>query len=238
MTSERQRRPRFSDAHESNQDDLPLHVIAGAIGIASGLTALFVPKGSRLHRKIGTIFVCAMLVMAATAAGLAVQHGQRFNASQAVLTAYMVATALRTARERSQGTRWPDAGAMRIALIVALYDVRLGVEAVNSPRGTIDGSPAAMTFIFGAVALTAAIGDVRITLGRRLHGSLRIARHLWRMCFATFVATGSFFLGQARVIPEPVRTCPLLTILASLPLLLMPYWLRRVRVQRLPRQAG
>ena len=217
---------------------LPLHVIAGAIGIASGLTALFVLKGSRLHRKTGTIFVCAMLVMAATAAGLAAQHGQRFNASQAVLTAYMVVTALRTARHRIQEPHWLDASAMLIALVVALYDLRLGVEAANSPRGTIDGSPAAMIYIFGAVALMAALGDARLMMGRTLQGSSRIARHLWRMCFATFVATGSFFLGQAQVIPEPMRIYPLLTIPALLPLVLMSYWLRRVRVQRLPRQAS
>jgi hypothetical protein len=58
------------------------------------------------------------------------------------------------------------------------------------------------------------------------------------MCFATFVATGSFFQGQAQVIPEPIRIYPLLTILALLPLVLMSYWLRRVGVQRLPRQAS
>ena len=217
---------------------LPLHVIAGAIGIASGLTALFVLKGSRLHQKAGTIFVCAMLVLTATAAVLAVQHGQRFNASQAVLTAYMVMTALRTARQWVLEPGWLDAGGMLVALIVVLYDVSLGFEAANSARGTIDGSPAAMVFIFGSVALLAALGDARLMMGRTLHGSARIARHLWRMCFGTFVATGSFFLGQAQVIPEPIRIYPLLAIPALLPLALMFYWLRRVRAHRLARQAS
>ena len=52
------------------------------------------------------------------------------------------------------------------------------------------------------------------------------------MCFATFIATGSFFLGQAKVFPEPVRIVPLLAIPALAPLVLMLYWLARVAVGR------
>ena len=66
----------------------------------------------------------------------------------------------------------------------------------------------------------------------RLEGAQRIARHLWRMCFALFVASGSFFLGQAQVFPKPVRIYPLLAIPALLPLLLMLYWLARVLFTR------
>jgi hypothetical protein len=62
-----------------------------------------------------------------------------------------------------------------------------------------------------------------------LFGAQRIARHLWRMCFSLFIASGSFFLGQAKVIPKPIRIVPLLAIPALLPLVLMFYWLLRVR---------
>ena len=52
------------------------------------------------------------------------------------------------------------------------------------------------------------------------------------MCFALFVATGSFFLGQADVFPRSMRIIPLLAIPALLPLLLMFYWLARVSFRR------
>ena len=65
-------------------------------------------------------------------------------------------------------------------------------------------------------------------LARGLQGRRRVARHLWRMCFALFIATGSFFLGQAKVFPKPIRVMPLLAIPAVLPLLLMLVWLTRV----------
>jgi uncharacterized membrane protein len=44
------------------------HVIAGAIAIASGFVALYTLKGGTLHRKSGTIFLYAMLVMSLSGA--------------------------------------------------------------------------------------------------------------------------------------------------------------------------
>jgi hypothetical protein len=52
------------------------------------------------------------------------------------------------------------------------------------------------------------------------------------MCFSLFIASGSFFLGQAKVIPKPIRIFPLLAIPALLPLVLMLYWLARVLFTR------
>jgi hypothetical protein len=52
------------------------------------------------------------------------------------------------------------------------------------------------------------------------------------MCFGLFIATGSFFLGQMRFIPEPVRIVPLLLVLGFAPILFLIYWMWRVRVRR------
>ena len=66
-------------------------------------------------------------------------------------------------------------------------------------------------------------------------GGPRLARHLWRMCFALFIAAGSFFSIRERVatiLPEPFTTGPM----RALPILLlfgaMFYWLWRVRGRR------
>ena len=45
---------------------LPIHIIAGFIGLISGAVALSARKGAKLHRKGGMIFVYAMLVVAIT----------------------------------------------------------------------------------------------------------------------------------------------------------------------------
>jgi len=50
------------------------------------------------------------------------------------------------------------------------------------------------------------------------------------MCFGLFIATGSFFLGQAvKVFPFLANRTNLLIIPAVLPLLLLGFWLFRVR---------
>ena len=78
-------------------------------------------------------------------------------------------------------------------------------------------------------ALPAGIGDWRFIVRGRLSPTQRISRHLWRMCFALFIATGSFFLGQQKVMPLAVRGSPLLIVLALAPFAVMLFWLVRVR---------
>jgi hypothetical protein len=71
-------------------------------------------------------------------------------------------------------------------------------------------------------------------LVRGVHGSRRLARHVWRMCFAMFIATASFFLGQAKVIPKPLRIMPLLWIPVLVVLAMMLYWLVGLRLRKAP----
>ena len=78
--------------------------------------------------------------------------------------------------------------------------------------------------------LLAAAGDVRMLLRGGVFGAQRIVRHLWRMCFGLFIATGSFFLGQgSKVFPAFILKTNVLFIPAILPLILLIFWLFRVR---------
>jgi len=102
------------------------------------------------------------------------------------------------------------------------------LQAANSATGTLEGLPAAPGFMFGAVALLATVGDIRM-LARGIEGARRIARHLWRMCFAMFIATASFFLGQPQVFPKGLRRSGVLAIPVLLVVSVMIYWMVRVR---------
>jgi peptidoglycan/LPS O-acetylase OafA/YrhL len=155
-----------------------------------------------------------------------------------VLTFYLVTTALLTVRRRPRGSRWIDASAMVIALAAGIFSVKFGLDAAYGPKGKLLGFPATPALVFGIVALLAALGDARLLMGRNLQGAPRIARHLWRMCLAMFIATGSFFLGQAKVFSESMRILPVLAIPVVLVLLLMFYWWVRVSFsKRIPQRA-
>jgi len=86
-----------------------------------------------------------------------------------------------------------------------------------------------MFFFLGSVALLSAARDVRMLVRGGLFGVHRIARHLWRMCFGLFIASGSLFLGQQQVFPALLRKTNVLFIPAILPLILMIFWLVRIR---------
>jgi uncharacterized membrane protein len=207
---------------------LPVHIIAGSIAIIAGFISVFAVKGLKLHRKSGMVFVYSMVVLALTGAMIAILRHQPPNIIGGSLAFYMVITAFLTVRPRDERSRWIDVAALVVGITVGAAAIKIGLDALNSPTGTMNGVPSLMMFIFGTVALLAALGDIRMIRAGGLQGAQRIARHLWRMCFSLFIASGSFFLGQAKVIPKPIRILPLLAIPAMLPLVLMLYWLARV----------
>jgi len=88
-------------------------------------------------------------------------------------------------------------------------------------------------FILAGLCLTAGLLDLRVVLRKRLSAGERMRRHLWRMCFAFFIATGSFFLGQQKVMPAAVRGSPVLFLLSFAPFAVMLFWLVRLRFAKM-----
>ena len=211
---------------------LPIHITAGLVAIVAGFVAAYALKGARLHRKSGMIFVYSMWVLSLTGVVIAAVKEGWASVIGGSLAFYLVTTALLTVRRRDQKFHAIDAAAMALALGICIFSIKLGLDGLKSAPGKTAGVPSGMIFLFAAVALLGALGDMRVMLTGQLQGARRIARHLWRMCFALFVASGSFFLGQAKVFPKPMRIYPLLAIPALLPLVLLLYWLVRVRFTR------
>ncbi len=208
-----------------------LHIVAGLLALVSGAVALAAVKGGRLHRKSGIVFVCSMLFMAGSGALLAIVKTQPINIMAGVLTFYLVLTAMLTVRRPAWASRAVDIGAALVALAGGLGAVALGFAVANSPTGKMDGMNAGPAFVFGIMALLAAVGDVRM-LRSGLPGSRRLRRHIWRMCTGMFIAAGSFFLGQAQVFPKAVRSSGLLAVPVLAVIVIMFYWLVRVRFAR------
>ncbi len=209
---------------------LPIHIVAGLIAIGSGFTAAFVVKGMRVHRKSGMIFVYSMLTLSLSGAAIATIRSQPANIVGGLISFYLVITGFLTVRARGEEFPWVDATMTVLGILLAIFSIKLGLTVYHSPSGTINGVPSAPLFVFGAIAILATGGDLRMMVAHGLKGKHRIARHLWRMCFALFIASGSFFLGQAKVFPKAIRIIPLLAIPAFLPLLILVYWMGRVLV--------
>jgi hypothetical protein len=209
---------------------LIVHILAGGLGLLAGFVALYATKGAPLHRRSGMVFVCAMLAMCGFGVVLAAAKGGPWgpvNLRAALLTAYLVVTALTTVRPPASGSRWLDTGGMLLALAIGLISLTYGFEAIAA-GGRRNGVPAFPFFLFGVVGLLASAGDLRMMRSSGLRGTARLARHLWRMSFALLIAAMSFFFGQAKVIPKPIRILPLLALPVLAVLVTLLYWLWRV----------
>lgn len=210
---------------------LLIHILTGTVGLITGYVALYAVKGALLHRRSGMVFVYAMLVMCVFGMLLAVTRGvaPSINVPAALLTGYLVVTALTTVRP-IPGTRWLHPGLMLMALSIGVTDLVFGFQAVAN-GGTRNGMPAFPFFMFGVIGTLGAIGDIGVMRSGALGGTARVARHLWRMCFALFIAALSFSVQVAKLIPRPVRI-PAMAIPMLAVLLTMLYWLWRIRIRR------
>ncbi|TAK17059.1 MAG: hypothetical protein EPO35_04010 [Acidobacteria bacterium] len=215
---------------------LPIHVAAGGLAILLGGVALLAQKGAWLHRGSGRLFVYAMLAMGVSGSTLAfLRSPTDANVIGGFMSAYFVITALTTVRPVSSATRWLNAGALVVAIGLVTLNAYFGLKAFGNPGRTLNGVPFFMPLFLATVIGLSAFGDIRVMRSGPLRGGPRLARHLWRMCFALFIAAGSFFSIRARVakvLPEFFTT----PMMRALPVLLvfvaMFYWMWRVRGRR------
>lgn len=209
---------------------LAFHVATGLVALAAGFMAISVRKGGTWHRRHGLVFVYAMIATGITAAGIAVYEGKMLNTGGA-LTAYLVFTAWTTVRPLRSARRQLDIALMVLAFSLAAMGFAGAFTALGRPGHQIEGVPAGMLFFLNTVVLLAAIGDARMIRAGGIGGTRRVARHLWRMSFGLFIASGSFLLGQMKFIPEPIRIVPVIAVLAVSPLVMLLYWMWRVRLK-------
>ncbi|HZQ22422.1 MAG TPA: DUF2306 domain-containing protein [Terriglobales bacterium] len=207
---------------------LLLHICCGTVGLLSGAVAITFRKGSRRHAIVGKVFVVSMLGLGASATYLAILKHQTGNLLGGVMTFYLVTTAWLSAKRRNGETGLFDWIAFLVPLGVGFGTISNGIQRLNNPAAFHDGVPAGMSFFLGAVLLSAAAGDLRMLL-RGISGKQRIARHLWRMCFGLFIASGSIFIARPKLFPKVLSTTHILLVLGVLPLILLIFWMVRVR---------
>ena len=200
-----------------------LHIAGGIVGLLSGTVAMVFRKGTGGHRASGNVFVVSMLIMRACASYLAFMKHETENFFGGLLTIYMIATAWLTARRREGETSLFDWGALVFAVSIGASLLIRSVLVARGLAARQPGVPLGIYFFSAAIPLLAASGDARMLLRGGISGRARIARHLWRMCYGLFIATGSFFLGKQQFFPVAVRKPYILFPLAVFPLVTLMY---------------
>jgi hypothetical protein len=208
-----------------------IHIACGIAALACGTAAVAARKGGPLHARAGTCFFLSMLVLGATASILEPYRTPPGSPLAGIFICYFVATSWVTARRRDRTTGRFEMAACAVALGFAAATAWGGLTGSTTPAGR------GPVFILAGLCLLAGLLDLNAVLRRTLSPVQRISRHLWRMCFAFFIATGSFFLGQQQVLPAAIRGSLILFVLALAPLAMMAFWLVRVRLGKRLRAA-
>ena len=217
-----------------------VHIAAGSLGLLAGAAAAILRKGTRRHAVAGNFFFGSMLGLTSSAVYIALTSpdGAVINILMGLLTAYLVTTSWWTARRRGVETGLFDRIALLAALAVSSGLFYYGLAAASSASGRKDGIPATVYLVFGSVALLADGLDLRMIANGGVSGARRLARHLWRMCVALFIAVMSFFQGQPQVFPEALRNSGLLIVPGLLVVLLLIVWLVRLRFSKAVRRSA
>jgi uncharacterized membrane protein len=215
------------------------HISMGTMGLVSGAASMAFRKGSRLHRAAGNVFFVSMLILGGSGAFMAIVFTPNMgNVMGGTMACYLVATAWATViRKPGQTGRFEIAAALA-ALGIGVTAITFAFLAATSPNGLFASYPPVVYSVFASIALLATVLDARMIARGGLVGAARTTRHLWRMCLTFFIATGSFFFGQPKFVPPFLRELGLVPILGLLPLVLLLYWLIRIRVWPLVRGDG
>ena len=209
---------------------LIVHIVAGGLAILAGYVAILAAKGADTHRRAGTIFVAAMVVMGMTGFVVSIVRDIPGSLTGGPLATYFVVTALTTVRPMG---RRIELAMLVVVLTVFALSTSAIVTTVGAGHMALNGVPVPMIGLFSLIALSGIVGDARLMRGRVLSGSQRIVRHLWRMCFAFWIATGSFFIGQMDELPKALQHFEIVALPAFFPLLAMFWWLWRVKGRKL-----
>ena len=206
---------------------MAIHIAGGLLALGSGTAAVAARKGGRLHARAGTLFFASMLVLGLTASILGRFKDPPDSGLGGLIVCYFVLTSWVAARRRDGTTGRFEIAACAAALgTAALMLWGAVMQGATTPAG-----PGVVYFVAG-FCLMAGLLDLNAILRAPLTRAQRLARHLWRMCFAFFIATGSFFLGQQDVLPRAVQGSPILFVFAFAPFAIMAFWLVRVRIAK------
>src|SRR5215469_7231076 len=215
-----------------------LHVSAGTIGLFSGTVAIFARKGSPLHRTAGTVFFVSMLVMAVFAIWLGfAMPGQIVNVFIGIFVFYLVATAWLTVHRKEHSTGLAEKIAFAVILLLCApfailsFQRATGMPTFVRSAVPLEGPVLVALYSFTLVIGIAVIADAKVLLAGGIAGAPRIARHLWRMCLGLTMAAGSAFTnGLPRLFPGPMHVYPIYFLPQFIPLVLLIFWMIRVRL--------
>jgi len=223
----------------SHENLMVIHIAIGVFLLFTGVAAISLKKGSKLHRLAGNIFVISMLLIVANGTYLGffiLDYGRSaviLSINNGLIAAYLAATSWLTIKRKENTTGMLDILACGFILSVASLSFYAGWF---TPAPDVELEFVLPTVIYNSVAgllMFFALLDLSVIFRGGIGGKQRIARHLWRMLFSFLIATTILFIANAATFPDSIRaikvfSIPLLSYAPIAVILVMVFWLIKV----------
>lgn len=207
---------------------LIFHICAGAIGLLAGYVMIFIKKGQVGHKYLGRVYVACMLSLGLSGTYIAVFREVPLSILNGLVLCYFVLSSLNTIWQAPKRINYLDKLLFAFVTFITLGFVWYGYQATQAEGGKLGGFGVEAYIVFGSVMLCCCIGDYRNLNQGGSEGNSRLVRHLWRMFFPLFMSTAAFFLGQARLLPDPLQKTEILLAPVLLVILSGIYWAFKV----------
>jgi hypothetical protein len=215
-----------------------LHVGSGIFALLSGIVSMSARKSGLLHRRAGNVFFVCMLVMATFAIYLGfAKTDELVNVFIGAFVFYLVATAWRTIYYKANTSGLFEKLGLAAAVVLLAPFLVLSIQlALGHPPFfksalPLEGPIVIAIYLFTSVLAIAVVRDILVVYANGISGAPRIARHLWRMCVALTLATGSALSnGLPRILPAKYAVPDWFLYLQFVWVALLIYWMIRVRL--------
>ncbi|CAH9049432.1 hypothetical protein PSECIP111951_01355 [Pseudoalteromonas holothuriae] len=208
---------------------LYIHITFGVLAVVAGYIALFSEKGKRKHIKAGNWFVVTMVLMGISGVVVAYLKPMDISVIAGLFTLYLVISGVGVFKFANHRRCKVNITLMIACLCVGIYSLVCAYWTLQSDTGLYQGFTAEPFIMFGILAVICGLSDIRYMTARELSYIMRLTRHIWRMCFALFIAVGSFVGQGLQSFPEEIRSFALVEYADLIILLIMFYWLARSR---------
>lgn len=196
------------------------HFWIGCISIIAGFTAFAARKGNAVHRAAGVIFIVAMVLLTASGLWLSIAREILFTVFLSAIAFHAVATGWAAAALEKPFGRLTTKVSPALSGSIVLGAVYGDMRAAAAPSGMLNDLPPGAFYTVAGISFFIFVFDIVFVLAEDPAEQRRLTRHLWRMGFSFFLATGIFFFGNNHVLPEMLR----MPVFLSAPVIAVVLW--------------
>jgi len=173
-----------------------LHIIAGSLSLLTGTLNMTLPKGGKIHQKIGRIFVTGMMLTGGSALFMAQIKPNPFLFIIGVFTIYLVGTADRYIKLNKNKPLLIDWVYTLGMFVFGSIFIIWGVISLTKSEGM-----SAVLLIFGSIGLYSVHQDFKNYKGEAKHRNYRLLTHIGRMVGGFTATVTAVLVVNASYIP-------------------------------------